>query len=82
MLWLLLIIPILAIILWLMLSVRPRIKEKRQEARRKEDLKQVRDGMQRIIAAQEMIDNAGLYLTGQLSDEDFAKIKEKHLGKE
>ena len=65
-----------------MLSVWPKIKEKRQEALRKEELKQVRDGMQRIITAQEMIDNAGLYLTGQLSDEDFTKIKEKHLGKE
>ena len=82
MLWLLLIIPILAITFWLMLSVWPKIKEKRQEALRKEELKQVRDGMQRIITAQEMIDNAGLYLTGQLSDDDFAKIKEKHLSQE
>lgn len=59
-----------------------REEEKRIDALQKEELKQVQDGMQRIIAAQEMIDNAGPYLTGQLSDEKFAKIKEKHLGKE
>ena len=47
-------------------------------AERKEEVEQVRKDMQRIIAAQEMIDSAGLYLTGQISDEELAKIKENN----
>ena len=53
-------------------------EEKRREALRKEEVEQVRKDMQRIIAAQEMIDSAGLYLTGQVSDEELAKIKENN----
>ena len=57
-------------------------EEKRIEALRKEEVRQVRDNMQRIVAAQEMIDVAGLYLGGKISDEEFTKLKEKILDKE
>ena len=58
-----------------------REEEERADALRKEEMEQVKSEMQRIIAAQEMLDAAGQYLNGQLSDEEFAKMK-KIIGKE
>ena len=58
-----------------------REEEKRIETLQKEEEKQAGKEMNRIIAAQEMIDMAGLFMSGKLSDEEYAKKKEEIIGK-
>ena len=55
-------------------------EEKRIEAEKKEEQKQVGEVMQRITAAQELIDVAGLYMQGLITDEEYAKMKERIIG--
>ena len=53
-----------------------------EEKRRKEEEDQVRTAMQKITSAQELMNVSELYLQGLITDEEYAKMKEKIIGKD
>ena len=52
------------------------------EKRKKEEEKQVEKEMEKLTAAQELMNVSELYLKGLITDEEFARMKEKIIGKE
>lgn len=57
-------------------------EERRVKEEKEEEAKQVSEAMQKITAAQELMDVAGLYMQGLITDEEYAKMKEKIIGKD
>ena len=56
--------------------------EKQIEAKKKEEENQVAAAMDKLTAAQELMNVSELYLKGLLTDDEYAKMKEKIIGKE
>ena len=59
-----------------------REEEKQIDAKKKAEEKQVADAMDKLTAAQELMNVSELYLKGLLTDEEYAKMKEKIIGKD
>lgn len=53
-----------------------------EEKRKEEELKQVREVTERITASQELMNVSELYLQGLITDEEYARMKEKIIGKD
>ena len=56
--------------------------KREEERQRQEEVNQVKKEMNKLTAAQELMDVSELYLKGLITDEEFVKLKEKIIEKE